>query len=113
MKPTAIVSGLILAAAPLCSAWRLQLFDKAHYVGTILDRSQTWGVDCTNLEPYANNKATSMHWDGDGFGTIDCTIYLYDLPDCKVQIGKSTGPWHLPNFSPSNNNKVSSYRVSC
>ncbi|KAK9481512.1 hypothetical protein V1527DRAFT_479428 [Lipomyces starkeyi] len=54
-----------------------------------------------------------MHWDAYSWAWGDCTIRLFRNANCQVQIGVSTGDWNIPNFSPANNDQLSSYRVDC
>lgn len=100
---------LTTSIIPIISAWHLQLYRDASYINIIEDRSGSLGQPCKNLPAANRDKVSSMHWDSN----ILCTIVLYNYLDCYAELGRSTGSWHLPNFSPNANDKVDSYRIIC
>ena len=110
------LSALFIAAIPLASAWRLQLYENELYNGIVEDRSGTWGQPCKNLPPSARNKVSSMKWNGDGFGPIECEIVLYNWDGCREAGGilyRSEGNSNVPSFSSQANDKVESYKINC
>ncbi|KAK9349980.1 hypothetical protein V1523DRAFT_127790 [Lipomyces doorenjongii] len=113
MKPLNLATSLLLASLPLASAWHLQRYRNAGYQVLIVDRKGTNGQPCANLPADLNDQVSSMHWDAYSWAWGECTIRLFRNANCQIQIGVSTGDWHIPNFSPANNDQLSSYRVDC
>jgi hypothetical protein len=110
------LSALFIAALPLASAWRLQLYQNEQYNGIIEDRSGSVGQPCKTLPANARNKASSMKWNGDGVGPIECEIVLYNYQGCREAggiLGRSEGNWNVPRFSTQANDKVESYKINC
>jgi len=95
-----------VALSTLASAWHLQLYADQLYQNIIHDRSGTLGQPCANLDANANDKASSMHWDG------GAEIVLFAEQGCVAEVGRSRGSWHVPNFSSFANDKVSSYKIN-
>ncbi|KAK2787933.1 hypothetical protein FQN53_004374 [Emmonsiellopsis sp. PD_33] len=113
MKLTTILTAtLALAAAPLSSAWHLQLYKNQNYKGEIHDREGTMGQPCRNLAARHKNQVESMHWDS-GHWVTECRVRLYNKDDCagNSMANSGYGSWHLPAFSKAAKNKVNSYKI--
>ena len=110
------LSALFIAALPLASAWRLQLYKNAGYNTEIEDRSGSLSQPCKTLSAANRNQASSMKWNADGVGLIECEIVLYNYQDCKEAggiLGRSEGNWNVRQFSGQANDKVESYKINC
>ncbi|KAK2799929.1 hypothetical protein FQN50_008322 [Emmonsiellopsis sp. PD_5] len=108
MKLTTILTAtLALAAAPLSSAWHLQLYKNQNYKGEIHDREGTMGQDCRNLAARHKNQVESMHWDS-GHWVTECRVRLYNKDNCagNSMANSGYGSWHIPAFSKKARNKL-------
>ncbi|KAF2788384.1 hypothetical protein K505DRAFT_342140 [Melanomma pulvis-pyrius CBS 109.77] len=102
---------LLLAALPLASAWRLQLYAAKDYVTEIEDRSGTLTQPCKNLAAGKTNVVSSFHWYP---GSLAKEVILFDAKDCKGNIIWDTNTeTHIKDLSKysGKNDKVESYNI--
>ncbi|KAF2273898.1 uncharacterized protein EI97DRAFT_138084 [Westerdykella ornata] len=104
-----VIATALLAVAPLCSAWGLHLFNKPGYKDKIWYDQGHSKKGCTALSASTRDRAESMHWYSD-YG--DFEVVLYATTDCKTELGRSRGDWHLPGMSDKAKNNIASYKIN-
>ncbi|KAK1223389.1 hypothetical protein PQX77_013732 [Marasmius sp. AFHP31] len=97
----------IAALMTTASAWHLQLYRDANYIGVVEDRKGTLDQPCKNLG--SDNVVTSMHWQG---GSIASEIVLYQNTNCQGPKWATSGKWNVPKFPSPWDNSISSYKIN-
>ncbi|KAF1968282.1 hypothetical protein BU23DRAFT_572524 [Bimuria novae-zelandiae CBS 107.79] len=121
----------VVALLPLATAWRLQVYSAANYIGIIEDRSGissplpsthkykslsvilgTISQPCKNLG--SPNVASSFHWSYGG-ALYNCEVVFYDSNGCSGRLyGSGHNNKNIPNLAPAGvNDQFNSYKINC
>ena len=115
MRIISVLSLLLFVLGVYGKDWSFTVYTNAAYGGTSKSYSGTdVGVSCYNLPTSVNNKVSSFkYWTSGAIGSC-CSIKMYDGQDCAgTKIGSTTDDWNVPQISSVNNDRMSSFRISC